>query len=130
MTEILFTMCGRAGSKGIKNKNIRDFLGYKLPLYTLSAIDLYKKRHPEYRCDIAASSDSSEFLKIISEKADIHRIERQPELAGDMVSKVAVINDCLIRTQLTSGKNYQMVVDLDNTSPFRTVREIEHIRGK
>ena len=130
MTEILFTMCGRAGSKGIKNKNIRDFLGHKLPLYTLSAIELYKKRHPEYRCDIAASSDSPEFLKIISEKTDIYRIERQPELAGDMVSKVAVINDCLIRTQWASGKRYQMVVDLDITSPLRTVTDIEHLVEK
>ena len=38
---ILFTICGRAGSKGIKNKNVREFLSKPLPLYTLSAIDLF-----------------------------------------------------------------------------------------
>ncbi|MDD3706486.1 MAG: acylneuraminate cytidylyltransferase family protein, partial [Clostridiaceae bacterium] len=45
--DILFTICGRAGSKGIKNKNLRDFLGYPLPYYTISAIDLYKGQNPE-----------------------------------------------------------------------------------
>ena len=33
-----------AGSKGIKNKNIRDFVGKPLALYALSALDLYLKK--------------------------------------------------------------------------------------
>ena len=45
---ILFTICGRAGSKGIKNKNIRDFLDVPLPMYTLAAIDLYLERNTKY----------------------------------------------------------------------------------
>ena len=43
--KILFTICGRAGSKGIKNKNIREFVGKPLPYYTISAIDLFFKRN-------------------------------------------------------------------------------------
>lgn len=33
--KILFTICGRAGSKGIKNKNIREFVGnrYRIILF-------------------------------------------------------------------------------------------------
>ena len=42
---ILFTICGRAGSKGIKNKNIRKFVGKPLPYYTISAIDLFLKKN-------------------------------------------------------------------------------------
>ena len=42
--KILFTICGRVGSKGIKNKNIKSFVGKQLPLYTLSAIDLFLKK--------------------------------------------------------------------------------------
>ena len=37
---ILFTICGRAGSKGIKNKNIRHFCGYPLAYYYLAVIVL------------------------------------------------------------------------------------------
>ena len=40
---LLFTICGRAGSKGIKNKNIKNFLDKPLALYSLSVIDLYLK---------------------------------------------------------------------------------------
>ena len=36
---ILFTICARAGSKGVKSKNARDFLGYPLVYYTLSVYD-------------------------------------------------------------------------------------------
>lgn len=98
---ILFTICGRAGSKGIKNKNIRNFLGYKLPLYTLSAIDLYIRRHPENKCDIAVNSDSKELLDILSIKTDIYKIERNENLAGDMIPKMVVIQIvCFVHSQL------------------------------
>lgn len=127
---ILFTVCGRAGSKGIKNKNIRNFLGYKLPLYTMSAIDLYIKRHPEHDYEIAASSDSMELLDIISQRIDIHRIEREEKLSGDRVAKITVINDCLCRIRRSSGKEYDMVVDLDITAPLRTVDDIERLVEK
>lgn len=128
--KILFTICGRAGSKGIKNKNIRDFLGYKLPLYTLSAIDLYMRRHPEHECDIAVNSDSKELLDILSAKADVYRIERTEDLAGDTVSKMAVIYDCLVRVQSISRKQYDMIADLDITSPLRTITDIENLVQK
>ena len=61
---ILFTICGRAGSKGIKNKNIRPFLGKPLPLYTLSAIDLYLCRQPDINADIVFNTDSKELIQI------------------------------------------------------------------
>ena len=63
--KILFTICGRAGSRGIKNKNIKDFLGYPLPLYTLSAVDLFLKRHPEITGDIVLDTDSKELMHIM-----------------------------------------------------------------
>ncbi len=127
---ILFTICGRAGSKGIKNKNIRDFLGYKLPLYTLSAIDLYMRRNPEYDCDIAVNSDSEELLNILSAKSAVHKIKRSADLAGDTVPKMAVINDCLVRVQSNNHKKYEMIIDLDITSPLRIVSDIERLVQK
>ena len=45
--KILFTIGGRAGSKGIHNKNIKTFCEFPLPLYSLSALDLYLTKHPE-----------------------------------------------------------------------------------
>ena len=43
--KILFTICGRAGSKGIKNKNLRFFCGKPLAYFTVSVIDLYLRQH-------------------------------------------------------------------------------------
>lgn len=129
---ILFTICGRAGSKGIKNKNIRDFLGHKLPLYTLSAIDLYMKRHPSIDCDIVANSDSKELLNILCNngKRQVYAIERTADLSGDRVAKIDVIRDCLTRMEQLTRKSYSMVVDLDITSPLRTVQDIENLIKK
>ena len=38
---ILFTLCGRAGSKGVKGKNARDFLDVPLVWYSMANIALY-----------------------------------------------------------------------------------------
>ena len=54
--KILFTICGRAGSKGIHNKNIKTFCEFPLPLYSLSALDLYLTKHPECDADIALNT--------------------------------------------------------------------------
>ncbi len=127
--KILFTICGRAGSKGIKNKNLRIFCGKYLVYYTISAIDLYLQKHPETDADIVANSDSIELLDLIcgNGKRTIDRIERDESLAGDSVGKIAVINDCL--SKMTERKNisYDMVVDLDITSPLRTVDDLEKV---
>lgn len=130
--KILFTICGRAGSKGIKNKNIRDFLGQPLPYYTLSAIDLYKKMNTENAVDVVANSDSPELLKLMSENPffPVFTIERCVELGGDNVPKISVILDCLDFMQNKSGSNYDMVVDLDITSPLRTKIDIDNLIKK
>ena len=38
---ILFTICARSGSKGVKNKNIREFNGLPLVTYTLAAYKIF-----------------------------------------------------------------------------------------
>ena len=120
---ILFTICGRAGSKGIKNKNIKSFVGYPLPYYTMSAIDLYLKKH------IVLNSDSQELLEMMRTNGlrEVETIERAASLAGDAVGKIDVICDCLNQMERRSGKTYDMVVDLDITSPLRRVVDIEHL---
>ncbi|NCB96822.1 MAG: acylneuraminate cytidylyltransferase family protein [Bacteroidia bacterium] len=126
---ILFTICGRAGSKGVKNKNIREFLGYPLPYYTLSAIDLCIQRNPQHQYVIAINTDSNELKKIIVEnkKRDVLYIERKDELGRDDTPKIAVIADTLDGVQNYTNMHFDMVVDLDITSPLRTVSDIENL---
>ncbi len=126
---ILFTICGRAGSKGIRNKNLREFAGKYLAHYTVSAIDLYLKRHPETAADIVVNSDSRELLELVSSNGMRHvdQIMRDESLAGDAVGKIAVIADCLNKMGQRHSTAYDMVVDLDITSPLRTVEDLEKV---
>jgi CMP-N,N'-diacetyllegionaminic acid synthase len=130
--KILFTICGRAGSKGIKNKNIRQFLGAPLPYYSLAAVDLYLCGHPDTQADIVLNTDSGELTHLfdINKLRRVDVIRRSAELSTDAAPKIAVIYDCLARMQLKTGAQYDMVVDLDITSPLRTVQDIANLIQK
>ena len=41
MKKLLITVCGRAGSKGFKNKNLKTFCGKPLVYYSLAAAGLF-----------------------------------------------------------------------------------------
>ncbi len=130
--DILFTVCGRAGSKGIKNKNIREFLGYPLPYYTFASIGQYLKEYAEDDIDIAVNTDSPELIEIAEKNPYVNLtvINRKPELGGDRVPKPAVILDTYNQMQEKTGKQYEMVVDLDLTSPLRTAKDIDELVKK
>ena len=127
--KILFTICGRAGSKGVKNKNIRTFCGKPLAYYSLSAIDLYLKQHPDIQYDIVVNSDSKELIALVTGNSlrTVDAIDRDESLAGDVIGKCAVINDCLYRMEQRKACRYDLVVDLDITSPLRTMKDLEEV---
>lgn len=125
---ILFTICGRAGSKGIKNKNVKPFLEYPLPYYTLSAIDLFCQQNDDDVFDIAINTDSKELIALVKHfHKEVVAIERKEELAGDRVAKIDVIKDTMEQMENRKQYKYDMVVDLDLTSPLRTKKDIENL---
>lgn len=128
---ILFTICGRAGSKGFKNKNLKSLKGIPLLYYTLAVIDLYKKEHMDDRVYVVLNTDSKDLIKLVQTQTivpGIFVIEREQELAGDVVPKVAVIQSTYQR--IKKRYNLDVVVDLDITSPMRRVCDIEHAIDK
>lgn len=126
---ILFTICGRAGSKGIKNKILKDFLGYPLPYYSLSAVDLFRKQNPNVQGDIVINTDSNKLINLLREHLtiDLDIIEREASLSLDNTPKIAVISQCLEIMQRRKSINYDMVVDLDITSPLRTSTDVRNL---
>ena len=68
MNRLLITICGRAGSKGFKNKNLKTFCGHPLVYYSLSAAELFIKKHPELHIDIALNTDSPELAELVAAK--------------------------------------------------------------
>ncbi len=126
---ILFTICGRAGSKGIRNKNLRVFCGRYLAHYPVAAIDLYLKEHPEVEADIAVNSDSPELLDLVADNGmrSVEKLVRKEHLSGDTVGKILVIRDCLERMKEIRQCGYDMVVDLDITSPLRKCKDLARV---
>jgi len=129
---ILFTICGRAGSKGIKNKNLKEFLGYPLPFYTVSVIDLFIKNNKQYDCDIALNTDSGDLIDLFRNKLTlpIHIVERESKLGEDTTPKVHVIQNSYMVLKERLKKDYDIVVDLDITSPLRSLKDIENLVEK
>ena len=129
MINILFTICGRAGSKGIENKNIRDFCGHPLPYYSLAAIDMFKEINIDWDIDVVVNSDSLELLRIVEKNPffEVDTINRSVELSGDAVPKIIVIYNCMSKMQERKNKTYNIVIDLDITSPLRTVDDIKNV---
>ena len=66
MNRLLITICGRAGSKGFKNKNLKNFCGKPLVYYSLSAAELFIKKHPELEIDVALNTDSEDLAKLVA----------------------------------------------------------------
>ena len=119
--KILFTICARKGSKGLKNKNISNFLQYPICYYTLSAYNLFKNSYKNYECDLAVNTDSEELINQINQtNIRYTHIKRTEELAGDRVGKIDVIKD----TYQKMKEQYNCVIDLDLTSPLRAEGDI------
>ena len=68
MKKLLITVCGRAGSKGFKNKNLKTFCGKPLVYYSLAAAGLFLAAHPEVKADIALNTDSADLAKLVADK--------------------------------------------------------------
>lgn len=124
--KILFTICGRAGSKGFKNKNLKRLNDIPLVYYTLSAIKLYMDKYPQNSVTIALNTDSKELQELVLSQQMVNNVimaERKEELAGDVVAKVEVIKDTYFQCREKGG--FDVVVDLDITSPMRRLCDIE-----
>ena len=63
--KILFTICARAGSKGVKSKNSRLFLDVPICYYTLSAYKLFCNKYENQFevIQLALNTDSDELVK-------------------------------------------------------------------
>jgi len=126
---ILFTLCGRAGSKGVKGKNARDFLDVPLVWYSMANIALYMEKYAgEDDIKIVLNTDSEPLKDLVRRVKDVPVtiIHREESLAGDKVPKVAVILDSLNKAEETFARKFDMVVDLDITSPLRTVEDVKN----
>jgi len=125
--EILITICARGGSKGILGKNIKMINGKPLIYYTLNTANLFKDKL-DSPIDIVISTDSNEIKSVVSSlefKLDLDYI-RPDFLATDSAGKIGAIKDVKNYMEKKHNKTYDYVLDLDVTSPLRSVKDLEN----
>lgn len=113
------TICARAGSKGVPDKNIRNLLGKPLIAHSV-----FQAQSSGLFDEIAVSSDSGRILRIAEAHGVRQLVLRPPELACDDAPKLPAIQHCVEEVERNVGHRFDTVVDLDVTSPLRTVDDI------
>ena len=113
------TICARGGSKGVPAKNIRELAGRPLIAHSI-----VQARESKLFDAIAVSSDSEAILEAARQWGADYRIRRPDKLASDTSAKVPAIRHCLEETERVSGIRCSVFVDLDATSPLRSVDDI------
>ncbi len=122
MEKILITICGRAGSKGCKSKNLKSLLGVPLVYYPVAAARYLKENISDAEFDICVNSDSDDLISLArSADSSIEPIHRPDSLSGDTIGKLEVFKHSLLTMEERYGKKYDYLLDLDITSPLRSL---------
>lgn len=120
----LITLCARGGSKGIPGKNIKDLNGKPLIGYSIEVAVLFAE---QFNCDIILSTDSDSIKEVvagISDKVNI-AYNRPDFLATDSAGKLDAIKDVKRFAEERYTCTYDFIIDLDVTSPLRTVEDLK-----
>jgi len=117
--KILGIIPARAGSKRVKDKNIRPFAGS-----TLTHMAIEQALESKYLDRIVISSDSNEVLSIGQTFNGVEVLKRPIELATDTAPAIDymkhAINHCI-----SNGWSPDLLVIIQPTSPIRTGEDID-----
>lgn len=115
---ILAIVPARGGSKGIKDKNIKEIEGRPLIAYTIEAA-----KRCEYIDEIVVSTDSEKIAKVAKKAGAKVPFLRPDELASDTARTIDVVLFTIEQLKLI-GQEYDIVVLLQPTSPLRDEDDI------
>ena len=117
--ECLVVIPARGGSKGIPHKNIKLLNGRPLIHYT---IDVARGIASDE--DICVSTDDADIIKCVEGYGLKVPFVRPAELATDTAGTYEVLLHALDFYE-KQGKKYDVVLLLQNTSPFRTIQHVK-----
>ena len=116
----LCTICARGGSKGVPGKNVRLIAGKPLIAHSIAqarATGLFEL--------VSVSSDSAEILEVSKAWGADLVIERPADMASDTAAKAPAIRHAMLETERRTGTQFDLLVDLDATSPLRIPDDIK-----
>lgn len=117
--KILVIIPARGGSKGIPHKNIKPLAGKPLIHYTIDVA-----RQIVANEDICVSTDDPEIIQCVEDYGLKVPFVRPSELATDTAGTYDVLLHALNYYE-QQGKTYDVVILLQNTSPFRTSEQVK-----
>ena len=118
--KILCTICARGKSKGLKNKNIKIINGLPLISHTIN----HAKKSKIFD-EIIVSSDSKKILSI-AKSFGVKHLKRPVSLSSDYAGKLDVIKHALKSIEKINCNKYDIIIDLDVTSPLRKISDIKN----
>lgn len=119
---ILITLCGRGGSKGIPGKNIKELNG--MPLIAYSIKHAKEFANARNNVDILLSTDDRAIKEVASSFGLESEYVRPDYLANDTIGKIDVLKDAIKCQENKNQKQYDILLDLDITSPLRTQNDL------
>jgi CMP-N-acetylneuraminic acid synthetase len=117
--QVIAIVPARGGSKGVPRKNIKKLAGEPLIGYTLRAAKSVKE------IDRLVVSTDNEDISSIAQSYGVEVIMRPPELATDNASTESALIH-VIEKLTEKGDNYDIILVLEPTSPFRSSSTIRN----
>ena len=118
--KILCTICVRGGSQGVNNKNIKIINGMPLMYYTINQAVKSKvfKR-------IVVSTDSKKISLMANKFGAQSWFLRPKHMSRDASAKIPAIRHAFLEAENYFNETYDILVDLDATSPLRKINDIK-----
>lgn len=110
----------RSGSKGLKDKNIKELLGKPLIAYSIEAAI-----KSELFDEVMVSTDSEEYAKVAKKWGASVPFLRSAETASDSASSWDTVREVLAGYK-SLGKEFDTVCLLQPTSPLRTYEDVKN----
>ena len=117
--KVLCAICARGGSKGVKNKNIKKLNGIPLIAHTI-----FQAKKSRIFTKIVVSTDSKKIQNISKKFGAENWFIRPTHLSSDKSEKQLAVRHLLISAEKYYKIKFDVIVDLDATSPLRSIEDI------
>ena len=118
--KVLCAICARGGSKGVKNKNIKKLNGIPLIAHTI-----FQAKKSRIFTKIVVSTDSKKIQNISKKFGAETWFLRPKHLSSDKSEKQLAVRHLLISAEKYYKIKFDVIVDLDATSPLRKINDIK-----
>lgn len=120
LTDTLFVITARGGSKGLPGKNIKDLCGKPMIAYSIDVARAFTDDE-----NICVSTDSEEIKQVVEEYGLKVPFLRPDYLATDTAASNDVLVHAVNYYKEQYGKEYRKLCLLQPTSPLRAVEDVE-----